>query len=100
MYEQAPSVSSDAETVKVIYSADREKRFIITRDRQCGFYQFRMEQLRAWDDEEWLFISRDPDALPAMWTPFGNFGESFFGTEQEVWNELVNLPEYKLYFDP
>ena len=99
MHERSPSVPTDTEIVKVIYSADQEKRVIITRNRKHGFYQFRMERLCAWDDEEWLFISRSPDALPAMWTDFGNTGISFFGTEQEAWNELVNTPDYKKYFD-
>ena len=100
MYKQAPSVSSDLALIKVVYSADREKRYIITRNSKYGFYQFQMEQLCAWDDEEWLYISRDPNALPAMWHSFGYSGGSFFGTEQEAWNELVSTPEYKEYFDP
>ena len=99
MYKQSPSVSPDAELVKVIYSADREKRFYITKNLKYGFYQYQMEQLCPWDDEEWLFVSEDPDALPAEWTGFGNSGGSFFGTAQEAWYELVNSPEYKSCFD-
>ncbi len=72
---------------------------MITRNRKHGIHQFRMEQLIPWSDEERLYISRDPDALPAKWTALGNFGRSFFGTEREAWNELVNTRDYKLYFD-
>ena len=101
MYNQPPFVSPYVdEIIKVVYSADREKRYIITRNRNYGFYQFQMEQLCAWDDEEWLYISHDPNALPAMWHSFGYSGGSFFGTEQDAWNELVSTPEYKEYFDP
>lgn len=98
MQDQSPSCFPDAEIVKVIYSDDREKRFVLDKSKD-GVFQYRMEQIEAFDDEEWGYISRDPNALPGMWAAFGYSGESFFGTEQEAWNEFVYSPEYKLYFE-
>ena len=97
MYEKSPSGFTDDEIVKVIYSADREKRLILFKSNALS-YHYRMERLKAFDDEEWAFVSRDPDALPAIWEAFGYAGLSLFGTEQEAWRELSVTPEYKTYF--
>ena len=91
------SCRADAEILRVIYSADREKRIILIKSIH-GFYQYSMERIEAFDDEEWKYIAHDPNALPAMWSDFGRPGHSFFGTEQELWNDLVHTPEYRLYF--
>ena len=98
MYDRSLSFR-DAEVIRVIYSADREKRLIITKS-ETGYYQYHLERLYAFDDEEWFYLSQRPDALPAMWDPFGRPGTSYFGTEQDLWNEITCLPEYKTYFAP
>lgn len=97
MYDKSLSSFVD-DVIKVGYSADKEKRFVILKSRQ-GYYQYCMEQIAEYDDEEWFFVSRDPDALPAMWIGLGNrTGRSIFGTEQEAWNDFTASPEYRSYF--
>ena len=97
MYDKSLSSFGD-DVIQVGYSADKEKRFIILKS-ESGFYEYSVEQLVEFDDEEWLYVSRDPDALPGMWVGLGNTsGRSIFGTAQEAWNDLLSSPEYKSYF--
>lgn len=98
MCRQPPARLPDSEIIRVVYSADREKRLIITRDSLRGYFRYAVEQLYVWSDEEWLFLSKTPDALPAMWNRTGDGETSFFGTEQEVWSALACTPEYRLHF--
>ena len=87
------------EIVKVIYSANNEKRAIFFKSEH-GFYYYSIEQLIEFDDEEWAYIAREPDALPAMWTPpMQTSARSMFGTEQEAWNDFIISPEYKSDFN-
>ncbi len=99
MYDQSLPNNADVEIIKIIYSTDREKRIIVFKESKRGVYEYDMERLCPWDEEEWLYVSRDPDTLPAMWVPFGSPFISIFGTEQEAWNDLVNSREYKMYFE-
>jgi len=97
MYDKSLSGFGD-DVIRVGYSTDKEKRFVLLRSKS-GFYQYNIEQLAEYDDEEWLYVSRDPDALPGMWIGLGNTsGRSIFGTEQEAWNDLITSPEFKSYF--
>ena len=87
------------EIVKVIYSANNEKRAIFFKSEH-GFYYYSIEQLIEFDDEEWAYIAREPDALPAMWTPPMQTSSRFmFGTEQEAWKDFIISPEYKSNFN-
>lgn len=97
MYDRDLRYLND-DVVRVVYSADREKRFVITKSKNRALYQYRFEQLQELDDDEWVTSSQDPDAFPAMWIELGNRGFSVFGTEQEAWNDMTHSPEYKLYF--
>ena len=98
MHDKSLSSYSD-EIVKVIYSADNEKRAVFFKSEH-GFYYYSIEQLIEFDDEEWAYIAREPDALPAMWTaPMQTSARSMFGTEQEAWNDFIISPEYKSDFN-
>ena len=97
MYDKGLSSFID-DVIQVVYSTDREKRIVILKSKY-GYYSYCIEQLVEFDDDEWLYVSRDPDSLPAMWEGLQTVsGLSLFGTEQEAWNDLINLPEYKTYF--
>ena len=87
------------EIVKVVYSANNEKRAVFFKSHH-GFYYYTIEHLVEFDDEEWAYIAREPDALPAMWTsPTQTSARSMFGTEQEAWNDFIISPEYKSDFN-
>ena len=98
MYDKSLSCFSD-EIVKVIYSNNKEKRVIFFKSEN-GFYYYSIEQLVEFDDEEWAYFAKEPDALPAMWvTPIQTSARSIFGTEQEAWNDFIISPEYKNDFN-
>ena len=98
MHDKSPSSYSD-EIVKVIYSANNEKRVIFFKSEH-GFYYYSIEHLVEFDDEEWAYFAREPDALPAMWmTPSQTSDHSIYGTEQEAWNDFIISPEYKYEFN-
>ena len=98
MYDK--DLSSDTEdAVKVIYSSGRDKRFIIFRDRSTGVFEYRFEKLEEWDDIVWDFKQCAPDETPASWLPFSSPHSSRFGSEEDAWNEVITLPDYKRYFE-
>ena len=98
MYDKSLSGFSD-EIIKVIYNNNKEKRVIFFKGEK-GFYYYSIEHLVEFDDEEWAYIAREPDALPAMWTaPMQTSARSMFGTEQEAWNDFIISPEYKSDFN-
>lgn len=86
------------EVVKVIYSKDKTKRYVILKSKK-GFLTYGLEVLYAFDEDEWQFIGREKDALPGYWGPSGGRGvKSVFEREEELLRELVCEPEYKSYF--
>ena len=98
MYDKSLSGFSD-EIIKVIYSNNKEKRVILFKSEN-GFYYYSIEHLVEFDDEEWAYIAKEPDALPAMWmTAIHTSARSMFGTEHEAWNDFTISPEYKYDFN-
>lgn len=86
------------EVVQVIYNPDRTKRFVILKSEQ-GYYKYAYEEIHAFDEEEWMYISKQPDALPAMWIQPGNDkGTSFYSSEEDAMKEIEASHEYKTYF--
>ena len=87
------------EVVKVIYSKDKTKRYVIVKSKK-GFLTYGLEVLCAFDEDEWQFIGREKDALPGYWGPSSGRGvTSIFEREEELLRELVCEPEYKCYFE-
>ena len=86
------------EVVKVIYSKDKTKRYVILKSKK-GFLTYGLEVLYAFDEDEWQFIGGEKDALPGYWGPSSGGGvKSVFEREEELLRELVCEPEYKSYF--
>ena len=87
------------EVVKVIYSKDKTKRYVIVKSRK-GFFTYGLEALYAFDEDEWQVVGREKDALPGYWGSFAGSGsKSIFGREEELMKELICEPEYKCYFE-
>ena len=87
------------EVVKVIYSKDKTKRYVILKSKK-GFLTYGLEVLYAFDEDEWQFVGRGKDALPGYWDPSSGRGvKSVFEREEELLRELVCEPEYKCYFE-
>ena len=87
------------EVVKVIYSKDKTKRYVIVKSKK-GFLTYGLEVLCAFDEDEWQFVGRGKDALPGYWGPSSGRGvTSIFEREEELLRELVCEPEYKCYFE-
>ena len=87
------------EVVKVIYSKDKTKRYVIIKSKK-GFLSYGSEEIYAFDEDEWQFIGKEKDALPGYWCPLMGSGvKSIFEREEELMKELICEPEYKCYFE-
>lgn len=87
------------EVVKVVYSNDRSMRYVILKNDK-GFFTYQLEAIYQYDEEEWMFISSDNKALPAMWEPFrGIGGKCVFENIEELLKEMRAEPEFKQYFE-
>lgn len=87
--------------VKVIYSRDKTKRYVLLKRINDGNYLFLYEELMVFDSDELQWRRTDSanpqDALPAYWCT-KNSGVSLFGTLDEVYNSIQFEPEYIEYF--
>ena len=90
---------TDEKIVKVIYSTDKTKRFIILKSSN-GFYKYTYEEICVLDADEWKYCCNDDNAYPAFWEIKDKFcGQSFFGTENEAILSMKQESEYILHFD-
>ena len=90
---------TDYEIVKVIYSSDKTKRFIILKSLNA-FYKYTYEEICVLDEDEWKYCCNDANAYPAFWeTRDKSSAYSFFGTENEAFLSMKQESEYILHFD-
>ena len=90
---------TDEKIVKVIYSSDKTKRFIILKSSK-GFYKYTYEEICVLDETEWKYCCNYENAYPAFWETKDKFcGQSFFGTENEAILSMKQESEYILHFD-
>ena len=87
------------DVVKVVYSPDKKKRLVLLKSKNHGLYKYQFEYIYSFVEDEWAYVSYQPDALPGVWMSFGNPGNSLFGTEQEAWNEATGSTAYKRCFE-
>lgn len=98
LYGKQLSNFIDAEVVKVIYSVNKTKRFIILKSLK-GFYKYTYEEIYVYDEDEWTCCCNDENAYPACWISKDKSSIfSFFGTEGEVLAVIMSESEYILYF--
>ena len=97
MFDQKLESFAD-EVVNVIYSKDKSMRYVIIKDEN-SIFTYVLEALHMFDDDEWKYISEQPNALPAIWDPYyKQWGFSHFGSEEDLMKELIHEPEYKQFF--
>ena len=90
---------TDYEIVKVIYSSDKTKRFIILKSSN-GFYKYTYEEICFLDEKEFRNLCNDYIEYPAFWeTRDKSSAYSFFGTENEAFLSMKQESEYILHFD-
>lgn len=90
---------TDYEIVKVIYSSDKTKRFIILKSLNA-FYKYTYEEICVLDEDEWKYCCNDANAYPAFWEIRDKSSAySFFGTENEAFLSMKQESEYILHFD-
>lgn len=85
----------DYEVVKVLVSANKMHRCVITKSSE-GYFSYVFEYLEKYDEEELRFLS--PNKLPAYWVSRADGFRSIFGDIDSVLRELKTDPEYKTYF--
>ena len=87
------------QVTKVIYSADKTKRFVILKSDK-GYYKYSYEEICVDDEEEWALCYNLPNAYPAYWQPVDKSSAySFFGTEDEALLSMKQEMEYLCYFE-
>ncbi len=87
----------DNRIVKVLYSTDSTKRYVVSENQ--NMYTYELEVIERLEDDEWRYICDVEGALPAQWVPFYNDSrKSLFDSMDELMKELVNQPEYKKFF--
>lgn len=96
MYNRQLDIYLD-EVIRVIYSTDKTKRYVILRDEK-GLYTYQLEAIYQFDKEEWKYVFSEKSDLPAMWEPHNSLGSSMFSNEQDLLREMMLEPEYKMYF--
>lgn len=84
------------EIIKVIYSKDRSKRFIVLKSNK-GFYKYICEEICIYDMLDWEYFAFVNNAYPAWWETVLE-EKSFFGTVEEAMYALILEAEYKNYF--
>ena len=98
MYDKNLTFSENFQLVKVIYNEEKTKRFILLKSVN-GYFKYTYEELFVFDEEEWMYICNQENALPAWWNKMDrSFAYSFFGTEDEALKMLMQEGEYKQYF--
>lgn len=98
MYDKCLDVYS-REVVRVVYSADKAKRYVVLKDEK-GLFTYQPEAIYQFDEDEWKYIYSNDAALPATWEPIVGFGgKSLFENEEELMKEMKQQPEYKQYFE-
>ncbi len=96
LYEECPSHFLDR-VVRVEYNARRDARAIVLKNER-GVYTALLERITFFDEEEWRFIGKDPDAKGGMWTPVDDGTSSLYDTEERAYSELIITPAYQFYF--
>ena len=87
----------DDRVVKVLYTRDCTKRYVITEKN--GMFTYELEYIQRFDDDEWRYICNIEDALPALWVPFHNDSrKSLFDSMDDLMKDLVSQPEYIKHF--
>ena len=84
----------------VIYSKDRSKRIIILQSEN-GYFKTIYEEIRVFDEDEWVYFCNDPGAYPAWWEPTASSinTKSFYASETDALKEIMSSFEYKAYFE-
>ena len=85
----------DAEVVRVIYSKDKSKRYVVLKSDK-GFFTYRLEKIYQLDEEEWSYRCSF-DLTPAFWQDVDNGSKSIFSTLEDALNELKHEAEYKFF---
>ena len=84
------------QVVQVIYAKDKERRYVITHNKE-GLLFYDLQELYSFDDDEWRYISSDDNALPGYWSSeHGDYLKSVFNSMDELMRDLKSQPEYKL----
>ena len=94
LYDKSLNCFGD-EVVKVIYSKDRAKRYIVLKSDK-GFFTYLLEKIYQLDEEEWGYRS-SYDLTPAFWQVVDNGRKSIFTSLEDALKEMEQEAEYKIF---
>ena len=85
--------------VDVLYSKDRSRRIVFLQSENV-YFKAVYEEIRVFDEDEWVYFCNDPDRYPAWWEPVNSSinTKSFYGTKEEALNEVKYSYEYINFF--
>lgn len=87
----------DGKVVRVLYSKDSTKRYVISQKQ--GLYTYELEVIERLEDDEWRYICDIEGALPAWWVPYSvGSRKSLFDSLEELTADLESQPEYIKHF--
>lgn len=86
------------EIVRCIYSCDKTMRYVILKNCN-GFFTYCLETIYQFDEDDWKYISKETNALPAIWENlYATDNKSVFETEEDAIKELKAEGIYKNCF--
>jgi hypothetical protein len=85
--------------VDVLYSRDRSRRIVFLQSEN-EYYKVVYEEIRVFDEDEWVYFCNDPDRYPAWWEPVNSSinTKSFYGNKEEALKEVKYSYEYIKFF--
>ena len=101
MYDEGLNFIDEYQVVDVIYSLDKERRYVILKS-DYGFLTYKYQYLVLDHEDEWEYYPRD--AVPAYWES-GDWSHderettSLFGDVKDLMRDLKAQAKYKTYFE-
>ncbi len=85
--------------VDVLYSKDRSRRIVFLQSENV-YCKVVYEEIRVFDEDEWVYFCNDPDRYPAWWEPVNSSinTKSFYGNKEEALKEVKYSYEYITFF--
>ena len=85
--------------VDVLYSKDRSRRIVFLQSENA-YCKVVYEEIRVFDEDEWVYFCNDPDRYPAWWEPVNSSinAKSFYGNKEEALKEVKYSYEYITFF--
>lgn len=97
MYDKQLVFVPEVKVAEVLYSYDKSKRYVILKNNN-GTYTYIYERIIPLDEDEINLLCLQENFLPAYWCEDSDKHSSFYSTQQDAKNGIVEESNYKTYF--